>query len=310
MKIALITDLHANREAVEAVLAHAQSQSVARYAFLGDFVGYGADPGWVVDTVREFVAQGAAAVMGNHEFNAIAWHTRHPRRRRGYLRAHDGERGEGNRKQHAAFLGEVERKPNLHKDIIDWFLRLPLWLDLPGLHVVHACWHPAVIGWLEPRLHRGRYLTRSLMVRATREPSDEAKKDDASRSMFKAVEYLIKGIEVPLPAGHSFLDKYGIERHRVRVRWWDECATTFSAAAMLPLEQRRMLPEFALPAHARVARAAKPVFFGHYWLTGTPSVQSTRSVCVDYSAGTGGPLVAYRFDSEPELTPDHLVWVD
>jgi hypothetical protein len=30
---------------------------------------------------------------------------------------------------------------------------------------------------------------------------------------------------------------------------------------------------------------------------------------VDYSAGNGGPLVAYRFDSEPELVPEHLVWV-
>ena len=67
MKIALITDLHANREAVESVLAHARAQGAQRYAFLGDFVGYGADPGWVVDRVREFVAQGACAVMGNHD---------------------------------------------------------------------------------------------------------------------------------------------------------------------------------------------------------------------------------------------------
>jgi diadenosine tetraphosphatase ApaH/serine/threonine PP2A family protein phosphatase len=67
MKIALITDLHANREAVEAVLEHAASRGAIRHAFLGDFVGYGADPGWVVDRVREFVAQGAAAVMGNHD---------------------------------------------------------------------------------------------------------------------------------------------------------------------------------------------------------------------------------------------------
>ena len=67
MKYALITDLHANREAVEAVLAHARAQGAQRYAFLGDFVGYGADPGWVVDRVREHVAQGAIAVMGNHD---------------------------------------------------------------------------------------------------------------------------------------------------------------------------------------------------------------------------------------------------
>lgn len=67
MKLALITDLHANREAVEAVLAHARAQGVTQHAFLGDFVGYGADPAWVVDTVRAMVRQGALAVQGNHD---------------------------------------------------------------------------------------------------------------------------------------------------------------------------------------------------------------------------------------------------
>lgn len=67
MKLALITDIHANREALEAVLAHAAQQGTQRYALLGDFVGYGADPAWVVDRVREMVADGALAVMGNHD---------------------------------------------------------------------------------------------------------------------------------------------------------------------------------------------------------------------------------------------------
>ncbi|MBC7483612.1 MAG: metallophosphoesterase [Rhizobacter sp.] len=67
MKLALVTDLHANREAVSAVMAHARAQGAQRYAFLGDYVGYGADPGWVVDLVREHVARGAIAVLGNHD---------------------------------------------------------------------------------------------------------------------------------------------------------------------------------------------------------------------------------------------------
>lgn len=67
MKIAVITDLHANREAVQAVLDHAAAQGAQLHAFVGDFVGYGADPAWVVDRVRERVAQGAIAVMGNHD---------------------------------------------------------------------------------------------------------------------------------------------------------------------------------------------------------------------------------------------------
>ena len=45
MKLALIADLHANREAVGAVMAHARAQGADRFAFLGDYVGYGAEPG-------------------------------------------------------------------------------------------------------------------------------------------------------------------------------------------------------------------------------------------------------------------------
>jgi diadenosine tetraphosphatase ApaH/serine/threonine PP2A family protein phosphatase len=67
MKIALISDLHANREALSAVLDHAQAQKVTQYALLGDYVGYGADPGWVVDQVRRLVDGGAVAVLGNHD---------------------------------------------------------------------------------------------------------------------------------------------------------------------------------------------------------------------------------------------------
>jgi predicted phosphodiesterase len=67
MKTALLTDLHANREAVQAVLDHARTQRVDQYVLLGDYVGYGADPGWVVDQVRALVGAGAIAVMGNHD---------------------------------------------------------------------------------------------------------------------------------------------------------------------------------------------------------------------------------------------------
>ena len=67
MKVALITDIHANREALEAVLAHARARDFEQIAFLGDFVGYGADPAWVLDTVAEHVQQGAWAVQGNHD---------------------------------------------------------------------------------------------------------------------------------------------------------------------------------------------------------------------------------------------------
>jgi len=73
---ALFTDIHGNREAFEACLAHAGQHPIDRYVFLGDYVGYGADPGFVVDTVRDFVARGAIALIGNHDSAAIGVRTR------------------------------------------------------------------------------------------------------------------------------------------------------------------------------------------------------------------------------------------
>jgi diadenosine tetraphosphatase ApaH/serine/threonine PP2A family protein phosphatase len=69
--IAILTDIHGNREALEACLAHAERQPIDRYVFLGDLVGYGADPGFVVDTVQDFAARGAIALLGNHDSGAI-----------------------------------------------------------------------------------------------------------------------------------------------------------------------------------------------------------------------------------------------
>jgi diadenosine tetraphosphatase ApaH/serine/threonine PP2A family protein phosphatase len=67
MLTAILTDLHANREAVSACLAHAEMRGAQRYAFLGDLVGYGADPAWVIDLVREHARRGAIVVRGNHD---------------------------------------------------------------------------------------------------------------------------------------------------------------------------------------------------------------------------------------------------
>src|SRR5215467_7656184 len=67
MWIGLLTDIHANSEALEATLEHARGGGIGRFIFLGDYVGYGADPGFAVDTVMREVERGAIAVLGNHD---------------------------------------------------------------------------------------------------------------------------------------------------------------------------------------------------------------------------------------------------
>jgi diadenosine tetraphosphatase ApaH/serine/threonine PP2A family protein phosphatase len=72
MRIALMTDIHGNREALAACLDHAAQNGIDRYVFLGDYAGYGADPGWVIDTVMDHVARGAVAILGNHDAAVLA----------------------------------------------------------------------------------------------------------------------------------------------------------------------------------------------------------------------------------------------
>jgi len=67
MLIALFADIHANREAFEACLAHARVHRAQHWVFLGDHVNYGADPEWVVGTIMDYVSAGSTAILGNHD---------------------------------------------------------------------------------------------------------------------------------------------------------------------------------------------------------------------------------------------------
>jgi diadenosine tetraphosphatase ApaH/serine/threonine PP2A family protein phosphatase len=72
MKLALLSDIHANCQAFEACLAHAQDQGAQQFALLGDLVGYGADPVAVVERVQSLMAGGALVIKGNHDEMAVS----------------------------------------------------------------------------------------------------------------------------------------------------------------------------------------------------------------------------------------------
>lgn len=68
MLLAIFSDIHSNRQAFSACLDAARAQGAERIILLGDYVGYGADPEWTVDTVMDLVDRGALAVRGNHDY--------------------------------------------------------------------------------------------------------------------------------------------------------------------------------------------------------------------------------------------------
>lgn len=71
MKLAVLTDIHGNREAFAAVLADVAGHGVDRLVLLGDIVGYGGDPEWCCDIAADLVAGGATCVRGNHDNAAV-----------------------------------------------------------------------------------------------------------------------------------------------------------------------------------------------------------------------------------------------
>lgn len=72
MVTAYLADIHANREAFEAVLRHARAAGAERFVLLGDYIGYGPDPSWCADQVQAMVEEGAIAIRGNHDEAVLA----------------------------------------------------------------------------------------------------------------------------------------------------------------------------------------------------------------------------------------------
>lgn len=300
----LIGDIHGFQAPLEALLramgyAHedgAYHHPKRRVIFLGDLIDRGPDQRGVIDIVRAMIEQGAAlSVMGNHEFNAIAWYTQDPDTGE-YLRPHSDK----NYQQHKAFLDAYADDPDGYREVIDWFRTLPLWLDLDGLRVVHACWDPNWVQQVTELVGSQPLLTNVLLLQAGRKGTWQ----------YEALETLLKGKEVELRNGATFQDKEGTVRQHIRVRWWDQSATTYRDAFMGPESAVTHIPEDPIHGDHLVeyGEHEPPVFLGHYWLEGVPAPLAPNIACLDYSvAKPGGNLVAYRWSGEQQLEVSNYV---
>lgn len=302
----LIGDIHGHalslRKLLDKKLKYSQVDGVYRHPsrkviFLGDFIDRGPYQRQTLEIVRPMVDEGhALAVMGNHEFNALAYAT--PRDEQSHLRL----RNPDNTKQHAAFLAEYPVDTPDYLEAIDWFRTLPLWLDLGEIRVIHACWDRDIIAKIASH-HDGARLTPTLLRQASTKGREE----------YKSLEILLKGKEIPLPEGHSYRDQYGKERHHMRIRWWDRKGTTYRSKFLGMREWATQIPDDEIAGDHGISygHSEPPVFLGHYWLSVTPTPLENNVACLDYSvARPGGKLAAYRWNGERVLHADSFVWVD
>jgi Calcineurin-like phosphoesterase len=297
----IIGDVHGHADALCRLLrklGYTETQGAFRHdhrqaIFVGDFVDRGPGQKEVLRIARNMCEVGAAnAVLGNHEFNAIAWAT--PNGEGGFLREHS----EKNKHQHSEFLRQLDEGSAEYYDALHWFRQLPVWLEFGGLRVVHACWHEPSRAALKLCLDSRNCLTETGLREALQRGS----------TAYAAADILMKGPEQRLPPGMSFLDASGNKRHDVRIRWWDSHATTFKQAAFGMDDRIEELPDVELPIDYRYMES-KPVLFGHYWMEGEPTITFPNAACLDFSVARKGYLTAYRWSGERELTLDHLVYV-
>ena len=273
---------------VDGAYWHPSRQAV----FVGDLIDRGPQQLRVLETVKAMVDAGSAQiVMGNHEFNAICYGI--VGAKGDSLRRHSDK----NARQHHAFLAQLTADQQQY--YLHWFRTIPLWLDLGGLRVVHACWHEPSMKVVEQELGSDVFGSDDHFANASTE----------SHSLYEAVETLIKGPELSL-TDHGqlpYLDKDGHTRSRARLRWWStgstlpelaEMTSTFTTPSGAPYPD---LPSIAVANDDHVYRGDVPVVYGHYWRTGSPEHGldwTDRTACVDFSAVKGGALTAYRWSGE------------
>lgn len=253
--------------------------------FLGDFIDRGPDNAMVLRIVRELVESGRAqAIMGNHELNAIHFHT---------IDVQTGQpvrpRSEKNQREHASFLTEFPVGSSAAKDAINWFATLPLWLDVGPFRVIHACWSDAAVDRLRSFAPEGMLPYEQLIC--------SGRKSDPLHS---DVCLLTKGPEIKLPEGGAFRDGGGHVRDEVRLAWWRRNVSTWREA-VVSVPDPSELPDSPISEDASALlypEDAKPLFFGHYWMTGSIALEAPNAICLDYSAARGGPLISYRFSPD------------
>ncbi len=299
----IIGDIHGYADALESLLhqlgyqpnglgyAHPEGR---RVIFLGDYIDRGPKIRRTLQVVRSMVESGQArALMGNHEFNALAYHT--PDGKGGWLRKHTEEK----MRQHSATMRElVEPFPDEWQSWMAWFQTLPLFLDLPGLRAVHASWDDAAVALTRTLGPLNEALLREMTPKQT--------------SLGHARNLLLNGRELRLPRGHFFSDKSGFRRDEIRLRWWENPRGKTYRQMVFP--DSETVPEIPIPESLisdlqGYPAEAPPVFMGHYWMPPDSTIQPSTSniACLDYSVAKGGRLTAYRWDGEQTLRTEKFV---
>lgn len=296
-KLRLMLDLLGYRH-VRGAYRHPRGRKVV---FVGDLIDRGPAQIEVFQIVRDMVYAGSAhCVMGNHEYNAIGYMTLAEGSSDKYL----FERSRKGVLNHTEFLRQVGEASALHLEMIEFFKRLPVALDLGGVRVVHAWWHQPYVDLVSRQTLPGEPMPNAFLQKAFVKGTPEN----------RAMEGLTKGLELFIPEGTKFKDDAGGKRKHLRIKWWERKKLSYREAFMPPdgVWENADVLEQDVPEHLWIGHTEKhevPLFIGHYWMSGHPVALTPTIACLDYSVAKKGPLVGYRWHGESILQPENFVSV-
>lgn len=291
----VIPDIHADIERLD--LSLKLSSNRGQILFLGDFIdaGSGVSKASDLKVLTEVKAliddKKAVGVMGNHELNAILFHTFNESFP---LRPHS----EKNKRQHKSFIEAFGVGTCSAKKWTDWFLStFPLWREFEGLRLVHACWSEQQIKVVKRRRPDG-YLKSEDLFEISSESTDFG----------KAVKVITSGPEVVLPEPYMFKDYQGNIRKEVRIAWWNSYASNWQDAT-LSVPDPSQLPSTAVPPEISTeiySSDEKPVLVGHYKMKGEPTINSINASSLDYPSS---PCV-YKWFGGRTLKQENLIMLN
>ncbi|RYZ61666.1 MAG: phosphoesterase [Chitinophagaceae bacterium] len=296
----IIGDIHGHAEPLKRLLLKMGYQEADRVwqhssrkvVFVGDYIDRGPAIRETLQIVKRMTESGhAIALMGNHEYNALAYH--HRLVDGTYLRKHSTK----HMKQHAQTLAQFFFHQEEWQEYLQWFYTLPLFLELDGIRAVHACWDDAHIDWLKQR--NMQRISPQFLIKAHRRESLE----------YTIIDETLKGKEVDIPEMYAWADKDGNIRKQNRIKWWSNPDGNLTYGQALfncpePLLEKNIVDHkfYTYPD------TEPPIFLGHYWLEAEmPELQRSNVICLDYSIAKDGILVAYRWNKGEEISPINFV---
>ncbi len=299
----IIGDIHGQASKLEQLLLRMgyklsngfYSHPSRKAIFVGDYIDRGPEIVEAVEIVKNMVENNSAyAVMGNHEMNAITLYTLSKDKSISKRQIKKLKR------KHHKSIEAYRLNSAKAKEHFDWIKKLPLFLELPELRVIHACWDFELIKWVKKNLPENRI------------NEEFIKKSFISGTIEHEVsKTLLKGYSIDLPTYRNFF----VNNKRIkniRIKWWMDDYKNLTYNKFAATETWKLCKEKVNVDNLNISlgypKKEKPVFIGHYWRIGKPNILKSNIACVDYSAAKQNELlVAYRFNNEEVLSNKNFI---